>query len=203
MAHVKPGRSDPKCKDILQTALRLFSQYGYRRTTVDEIAAEAQVAKGTLYAYFDGKEALFRALCLWMGEQIEADAQCAADGAGSFEERICGVLVAKFPSRFRELYRAPHASEFFNTTNSIAADLTVDFWERYRSLVNHAVADGLRRGEIATSEKLRDTDGITAALLAMAHGAAAVSKGDPEAEARMLENLTSVLVRGLTPLSLN
>lgn len=191
-------RNESKRKDLLQTALRLFSQYGYRRTSVDEIAAAAQVAKGTLYAHFDGKETLFRALCVWMGEQIEADAQQAANN-GPFSERISGVLLAKFPSRFRELYRSPHASEFFSTTSSIAADLTADFWERYRLIVERTVAEGLVRGEISTNDKLGDAASIAAALLAAAHGAASVSDGDPEAQARMVDSLSAVLAQGLAP----
>lgn len=198
MTHSQPVRNDSKRKGILQNAFRLFSQYGYRRTSIDEIAAEAQVAKGTLYAHFDGKETLFRALCAWMGEQIEADAQQAANN-GPFSERITCVLLAKFPSRYRELYRSPHASEFFSTTSSIAADLTADFWERYRLIVERTIAEGLVRGEIAANDKLGDAASIAAAFLAAAHGAASVCNGDPEAQARMVESLSTVLAQGLAP----
>lgn len=44
---------------ILKSALKLFSQKGYLRTTTKEIAKEAQVAEVTLFRYFTSKEALF------------------------------------------------------------------------------------------------------------------------------------------------
>ena len=44
---------------ILEAAERVFSQKGYSLTTVDEIAAEAQFSKATLYRYFKSKRDIF------------------------------------------------------------------------------------------------------------------------------------------------
>jgi len=44
---------------ILDLATRIFSRYGYAKTSLDEIAAEANIAKGTIYYYFPSKEELF------------------------------------------------------------------------------------------------------------------------------------------------
>ncbi len=46
-------------KDILDTALRLFSQKGYHNVKVDDIAEQVGLSKGTLYLYFENKEKLF------------------------------------------------------------------------------------------------------------------------------------------------
>lgn len=47
---------------ILSVALAEFSDNGYYRTTMDHLAAEAGVAKGTLYWHFKGKEGLLFAV---------------------------------------------------------------------------------------------------------------------------------------------
>jgi AcrR family transcriptional regulator len=44
---------------IIQVARKLFSQYGLRKTTVDEIVRDARIGKGTLYQYYKSKEHLF------------------------------------------------------------------------------------------------------------------------------------------------
>jgi AcrR family transcriptional regulator len=47
---------------ILQAALDEFSDKGYHASTIDSIAERAGIAKGTVYRYFNTKEALFNAL---------------------------------------------------------------------------------------------------------------------------------------------
>lgn len=47
---------------ILQAALDEFSEKGYHPSTIDSIAERAGIAKGTVYRYFNTKEALFSAL---------------------------------------------------------------------------------------------------------------------------------------------
>jgi AcrR family transcriptional regulator len=47
---------------ILDAALAVFAEHGYEAARLDEVAARAGVAKGTLYLYFKDKEALFESL---------------------------------------------------------------------------------------------------------------------------------------------
>lgn len=47
---------------ITSTALKLFARYGYQHTTMDRIAQEAELGKGTLYWHFASKDKLFHEL---------------------------------------------------------------------------------------------------------------------------------------------
>ena len=60
-ARTKEGTS-AKPKAIVLAALELFTRYGYRRTSIDDIARAAQVAKRTVYLHFENKAALFLAI---------------------------------------------------------------------------------------------------------------------------------------------
>ena len=51
-----------KGDQIIQAALRVFAEHGLHGTPVPPIAAEAGVGVGTLYRYFDSKEALINAV---------------------------------------------------------------------------------------------------------------------------------------------
>jgi AcrR family transcriptional regulator len=55
-------RSQRRQQRILDAALRVFSQRGYRDALVDEIADESETSKGGLYFHFPGKQSLFLAL---------------------------------------------------------------------------------------------------------------------------------------------
>lgn len=48
--------------EILNAAIALFSERGFERTTVDEIATRANVGKGTIYLHFENKEKIFIAI---------------------------------------------------------------------------------------------------------------------------------------------
>jgi AcrR family transcriptional regulator len=47
---------------IMQVAAKMFSKYGFQKTTVDEIARTAHKAKGSVYYYYASKEDLFKAV---------------------------------------------------------------------------------------------------------------------------------------------
>ena len=54
-------RKEARPAELMAAALDLFVTKGFAATRLDDVAAHAGVAKGTLYLYFDSKEALFRA----------------------------------------------------------------------------------------------------------------------------------------------
>ncbi len=53
---------EARVRSILEAALRVFAREGLRPATMDAIAAEAQLGKGTVYYYFSSKEALLEEL---------------------------------------------------------------------------------------------------------------------------------------------
>jgi AcrR family transcriptional regulator len=55
-------RAEARPKEILDAALAEFAQKGFAAARMESIAKRAHVSKGTLYLYFDSKEAIFRAL---------------------------------------------------------------------------------------------------------------------------------------------
>ena len=54
-------RKEARPGEIATAALELFVNKGFAATRLDDVAARAGVSKGTLYLYFDNKEALFKA----------------------------------------------------------------------------------------------------------------------------------------------
>jgi AcrR family transcriptional regulator len=47
---------------IMEVARELFSEFGYKSVSMDQIASKADIAKGTLYLYFKSKDELFDTL---------------------------------------------------------------------------------------------------------------------------------------------
>jgi AcrR family transcriptional regulator len=54
--------TDETKDNILKVATKIFSKYGFQKSTMDEIARASHKAKGSVYYYFNSKEDLFRAV---------------------------------------------------------------------------------------------------------------------------------------------
>lgn len=78
-------RREARAQRILDAASTLILRYGYHKTTIDDIAREAGVGKGTLYLHWNTREALFATLILRekvaMAEDIKQ--RLAGDPAGA------------------------------------------------------------------------------------------------------------------------
>ena len=76
------GRDQPKRREILDGARQVFRASGFDGASMGQIAQAAGVSKGTLYVYFESKEALFQALVTRdRNEAAEQLFQCGDDNA--------------------------------------------------------------------------------------------------------------------------
>jgi len=83
---------------ILDTAAAMLVRWGYRKTTIDDVAREAGVGKGTIYLHWKDKNELFRAAILRVNQQVSEDMmqRVAADPEGGLPHRqwAHGMLAA-------------------------------------------------------------------------------------------------------------
>jgi AcrR family transcriptional regulator len=101
---MNPPRGDAESRraEILDAALQVFGQYGYRRTSMDDVAREADIAKGTIYLSFTSKEEVFQALSERLSQRMLAGAEAELLDA---KHRLAGDLVADAASRYKRLVR--------------------------------------------------------------------------------------------------
>lgn len=83
-----------KTSQILKAALEVFSTYGFRGSTIDQIAAEAGLSKPNLLYYFDGKEAIHARL---LEDLLETwlDPLKALDASGEPIDEIIAYILRK------------------------------------------------------------------------------------------------------------
>lgn len=58
----RPAVDNARRRHLLDAALEVFLEFGFRKASMDEVARAAQVSRQGLYLHFPGKEALFRAV---------------------------------------------------------------------------------------------------------------------------------------------
>jgi AcrR family transcriptional regulator len=83
------GELSPRQQRILDAAGTLLIRFGYRKTTIDDVAREAGVGKGTIYLHWKDKNELFRAAIWRASDQTTQDMlrRMAADPEGGLFHR--------------------------------------------------------------------------------------------------------------------
>jgi AcrR family transcriptional regulator len=89
-----PAKSEQTRALILETAMRLFQERGYDKTTMRAIAQEAGVSVGNAYYYFAGKEHLIQGFYDRMAADHRVAVREVLDRETDLEARIAGVLKA-------------------------------------------------------------------------------------------------------------
>ncbi|MCC8244895.1 TetR/AcrR family transcriptional regulator [Saccharothrix luteola] len=116
MTGARPGRTAATKQKLFDAALRLVGERGAAGVTVDEIAAEAGVAKGTVYYNFASKDALVDALLRHGVDLLAARLKVAeeeAETSAAMESLVDGMLgfFAEYPAfgqlLVSELWRTP------------------------------------------------------------------------------------------------
>ncbi|MDD3732871.1 MAG: TetR/AcrR family transcriptional regulator [candidate division Zixibacteria bacterium] len=140
------ARENKKVTAIMESAQTLFARNGYNKTTVDEIARQADVAKGTLYKYFRSKNDVFKAVVVRENNQINHYIMEAVNKADSPIKKIRALLDVKI----RELRKAV---TFYRVTRDVAQELwprmdavRTDFLNWERNLLKDILNEGIKAG---------------------------------------------------------
>lgn len=91
-------KGEKRKQELLKIAYDMFLSRGYENTSVDEIIAGAQIAKGTFYYYFPSKEQLLEAVIDMM---IESEAETVRQIIGSdlpVPQKIVAVITSVKPA---------------------------------------------------------------------------------------------------------
>lgn len=156
---------------VVEEATRLFSNYGYRLTSVDAIAAAAGCAKPTLYAHFPDKDAIFLAVCEHVLSGILTKSEAAAATDGPLEKKLAAVISAKYTYLFELVHGSPHAAELLGSSNRLAAKLVEDVDRRFMSIVREVLQTAIEQGEIEPARAGLSLNRLVDLLLRCGYGA--------------------------------
>jgi len=86
----KPDERQQREERILDAAAALLVRWGYRKTTIDDVAREAGVGKGTIYLHWKDKNDLFRAAIMRANQLLSQDImqRIADDPEGGLPHRL-------------------------------------------------------------------------------------------------------------------
>jgi AcrR family transcriptional regulator len=196
-------RRDERPAEILEAALAVFADRGYAATRMEDIARRAGVTKGTIYLYFESKDAVFRSLVqesigktigglLTAVSQYEGPSsdllQRVLRGIGSFIRTSDRVVLPKII--VAEAGNFPSLAEFYRR----------EVIDKGLALLQSVIARGIARGEFREIPPEHAARLCIAPLLLAAFWRTtfATFDTDPYDLEGLIETHIDVLLRGLS-----
>lgn len=95
-AKPRQRRKDQRPGEIIEAGFAEFAAHGFEATRLEDVAARAGVAKGTIYRYFESKEVLFEAVVrARISSNLEATGVMLSDYSGS-AARLLEMIIGHF-----------------------------------------------------------------------------------------------------------
>ena len=153
----------PKSQQILDAALAVFCRYGYRKTSMLDIAQAAGMSRAALYLHFKNKEDVFRAGSARAHATVMAQVAAALAESGPVFTRIETALLAFQQGLMAEIAASAHGQELFDANMTLAADVTLTA----RATLAASLAGALEQAEAAGDIALRRVDATAAQVAAL------------------------------------
>ncbi len=198
LTHPRQRRKEARPAELMAAALELFVEKGFVGTRLEDVAARAGVSKGTLYLYFDSKEALFKAVIqegivplleegAGLVDRFEGStADLLRALIGEWWQRIGNTHLAGVPKlMISEAGNFPELAIYYNDTVIVPG----------RDLMRRTLQRGIASGEFRGVDVETAIDVIFAPVLMMliwrySMGACCGTSHDPEAYLKTHFDLT-------------
>lgn len=133
---------------ILQAGVRLFGEKGFDGTSVEDLAREAGVGKGTVYGYFQDKSEIFLAFC---EEEIDYAFSVLAeqsDPQAPIQDQMTALFMTqfRFVTENREFGR--HLVREMAFPRSVSSERSREMDARYLKAVGEILQRGQEKGEV-------------------------------------------------------
>ena len=197
--------TEGKRQQILNVASGIFAKFGFAKTTLDDIADAVGMKKGSLYYYFDSKEAIFSAVIHEVATKVFSSMKKAAASATTARDAILKSVESGLRSS-KDATNVIGVSvqvkmEIMPHADRILKDFLEDLIKYLSDIIDH----GIQRNEFRPCDSARVARAINSAIEGIERSASyndsilGVQKFDIEKvvdESRFLVNL---ILDGLSP----
>ena len=189
-----------KRKRILDAAVRVFARQGFYATRVSEVAKAAGVADGTIYLYFDSKDALLVSLFEDRVERLLAFLDAELPRAQTASEKLRRVIELQLGLLESERVLAEVLTVILRQSTKLMKEHAAPKFNAYLDAIARVVADGQASGELRSDVAPRL---VARAIFGALDGLAmtwALGRAKRGSLLRASGQLSQIIMRGLSPL---
>ncbi len=146
--------SQENIRDLILDAVdSLLARFGYRKMTMEDVAREVGIGKGTIYLHFPSKEELVLAHVDRIAEAVVAKLRDLAGAADPVERRLRRMLVIRVLHRFDSV--AHYSQSLGDLLSSVRAPLLARrqaYFEKEAAVFEEVLREGARRAELECAD---------------------------------------------------
>lgn len=137
---------------IINAATESFSQYGYKATTMDQVAKRANVGKGTIYTFFKNKEELFNEIMMSLLDDMKKAAEQVIQQERSFKENVHQSLYSMLEFRIEHQLTIKLFQENRDIGTPIVQSAMGKMEEMILTFIKQKIVAAIEKGEIRTCD---------------------------------------------------
>lgn len=189
--------ADERRRAILDCAARLFRHYGHAKTTVADIAREAEMGVGTVYLVFPSKEAIVEELSTGAHDRVlHAMRRVAEERAHEpLAERLTGVLEMRVAMFQKLAEEGQHACELVHCKSGPVKSVHARFLRDEADILRGLLDQARPAGELAPCDIARTVDLLQRAYVTLAPPW--IYQQDPDEVRRAAHDMCRLLLQGL------
>jgi len=153
-----------KIMSILDTAKKMFGRYGFRKTSIDEIARMARVAKGTIYNYFGSKDHVYLEVLRRETNEIMDRVSSSVAQEILPKDKLSAFAHAKFKYMRQAINILNLDREGIENLLPKAESIRSDFIEREVNLIHSILEEGIEKGIFCINDTFLAARGIAYSL---------------------------------------
>lgn len=181
---------------MLAEAFTAFVTYGYKRTTMDDIARAAGMSRPALYLLYRNKTEIFEACMLSLMAEMETELAACFESDRPPVDKVKAALRIGILDGYQKIVNTPHGAELFDLKQSEAAGL----FRQWLAAVEAGLSEGLRReakaGRMDLTRTTVSPERLTTLLIDGIEGAKARMTSFEDLEAKVCD-LVDVIIAPL------
>lgn len=139
---------DVKMERVFDAATTVFSNYGFKRTSMNDIANSAGISRPALYLMFENKEDIFRQLATYRQNQAIDEAETELSASSPIDDRIVSAILAYERIYYEPIAASPHGAEFMDINLSVAQKDMENGRKRLVKILSDGINQAIASGEL-------------------------------------------------------
>lgn len=195
---VKSTARDQVRDSLLDAMDRLLARYGYQKTTVDDLAAEAGIGKGTVYLYFSSKEQVALSCIDRFHDRLVDELQAISGSQASSYDKVVAVMKERVRCRFEYCRNTSSFSEMLSALQGELLSRKARYHQEEASVLESILKQGAKAREWPACDFKAAADAIVHATNGFLPYSLKVSQlGSWEEIEGQIECLAQLLVYGV------